>query len=40
VLHWTAVFTLALACVTVLIAKGSAFVADAYPLIDSDRPAR
>ena len=40
VLHWTVVFTLALACVIVLIAKGPAYVADAYPLIDSDRPAR
>jgi len=40
VLHLTAVFTLALACVIVLIAKGPAYVADAYPLIDSDRPAR
>jgi len=39
-LHWTVVFTLALACVTVSIAKGPAYVADAYPLIDSDRPAR
>jgi hypothetical protein len=40
VLHWTAVFTVALACVIVWIAKGPAYVADAYPLIDSDRPAR
>ncbi len=40
VLHWTAMFTLALACVIVLIAKGPAYVADAYPLIDSDRPRR
>lgn len=40
VLHWTAVFTVALLCVIVLIAKGPAYVADAYPLIDSDQPAR
>jgi hypothetical protein len=40
VLHWTIVFTAALLCVIVLIAKGPAYVADAYPLIDSDRPIR
>jgi hypothetical protein len=40
VLHWTVVFTVALACVIVWIAKGPAYVADAYELIDSDRPAR
>lgn len=40
VLHWTVVFTVALLCVIVLIAKGPAYVADAYPLIDSDRPVR
>jgi hypothetical protein len=39
VLHWTVVFTVALLCVIVLIAKGPAYVADAYPLFDSDRPA-
>jgi hypothetical protein len=39
-LHWTVVFTAALFCLIVLIAKGPAYVADAYPLIDSDRPAR
>jgi hypothetical protein len=40
VLHWTVVFTVALLCLIVLIAKGPAYVADAYPLIDSDRPVR
>jgi len=40
VLHWTVVFTVALICVIVVIAKGPAYVADAYELIDSDRPAR
>ncbi|MBK9244058.1 MAG: hypothetical protein IPM30_04265 [Burkholderiales bacterium] len=39
VLHWTAVFTVGLACVIVWIAKGPAYVADAYELIDADRPA-
>jgi hypothetical protein len=39
-LHWTAMFTVALACAIVWIAKGPAYVADAYPLIDADRPAR
>jgi hypothetical protein len=39
-LHWTAVFTVGLACAIVWIAKGPAYVADAYELIDSDRPAR
>jgi hypothetical protein len=37
---WTVMFTVALFCVIVMIAKGPAYVADAYPLIDSDRPAR
>jgi hypothetical protein len=40
VMHWTVMFTVALLCMIVLIAKGPAYVADAYPLIDSDRPAR
>ena len=40
VLHWTIVLTVALLCVIVLIAKGPAYVADAYPLIDSDRLSR
>jgi hypothetical protein len=40
VLHWTVVFTAALFCVIVLISKGPAYVADGYPLIDSDRPAQ
>lgn len=36
VLNWTAVFTAALFCVIVVIAKRPAYVADAYPLDDSD----
>ncbi len=39
VLHWTSLFSAALLSVIVLSAKGPAYVADAYPLIDSDRPA-
>lgn len=31
VLHWTLVFTLAIGCVVVMIMKGPAYVADAYP---------
>jgi hypothetical protein len=38
VLHWTVVFTVALLCVIVWIAKGPAFVADAYDLPDAERP--
>ena len=37
VLHWTAAFTVALVCAIVVIAKGPAYVADAYPLIDAER---
>jgi hypothetical protein len=32
VLHWTLVLTLAIGCIVVMVMKGSAFVADAYPL--------
>lgn len=35
-LHWTVVFTGALACVIVMVAKGPAYVADAYELPDFD----
>jgi len=31
VLHWTLVLTVAIGCVIVLVMKGPAFVADAYP---------
>ena len=31
VLHWTLVLTLAIGCVIVIVMKGPAFVADAYP---------
>jgi hypothetical protein len=40
ILYWTVVFTVALGCVIVMIAKGPAYVADAYPLPDSDAPLR
>jgi hypothetical protein len=38
ILCWTIVFTVALGCVIVMIAKGPAYVADAYPLPDADAP--
>lgn len=34
VLHWTGVFTLAIGCVIVMLMKGPAYVADAYPPAD------
>jgi len=38
ILYWTVLFTVALGCVIVMIAKGAAYVADAYPLPDADAP--
>jgi hypothetical protein len=38
VLYWTIVFTVVLGCLIVMIAKGPAYVADAYPLPDADAP--
>ena len=38
VLHWTVLFTVALGAFIVLVIKGPAYVADAYPLEDSDTP--
>ncbi len=35
---WTAVFTVAIGCAVVWIMKGPAYVADRYPLSDSERP--
>jgi hypothetical protein len=35
---WTALFTVGIGALTVMIMKGPAYVADAYPLIDADRP--
>jgi hypothetical protein len=31
VLHWTLIFTLAIGCAIVMVMKGPAYVADAYP---------
>ena len=39
VLHWTVVFTLAIGAFIVMVMKGPAYVADAYPLDDADTPA-
>ena len=38
VLHWTAVFTVAIAALIVMVMKGPAYVADAYPVEDSETP--
>lgn len=38
ILHWTLVLTLAIGCVIVMLMKGPAYVADGYPMPDSDRP--
>jgi hypothetical protein len=38
VLHWTAVLTVAIAAFIVMVMKGPAYVADAYPLEDSETP--
>ena len=37
-LHWTAVLTVAIAAFIVMVMKGPAYVADAYPLEDSETP--
>jgi len=38
VLHWTVVFTVAIGAFIVLAMKGPAYVADPYPLEDSETP--
>ncbi len=38
-LHLMVAFTVALASAIVVVAKGPAYVADAYPLIDGEQPA-
>lgn len=38
ILHWTALFTVTIAAFIVLVMKGPAYVADAYPLNESDTP--
>ncbi len=40
VTFWTAVFTVFIGAVVVMIMKGPAYVADAYPLSDSEFPAK
>lgn len=37
---WTAVLTVAIGCVVVVIMKGPAYVADAYPVEHANRPQR
>ena len=39
-LHWTLVITVAIGCVIVMVMKGPAYVADAYPVPHSDSPSR
>ena len=38
ILHWTVILTLALGCAIVVVMKGHAYVADAYPLVEKDFP--
>jgi hypothetical protein len=38
VFHWTAVFTVAIGCVVVMLMKGPGYVADGMELSHSDRP--
>jgi hypothetical protein len=38
VLHWTGVLTGAIAAFIVMVMKGPAYVADAYPVEDSESP--
>lgn len=38
VLHWTAAFIVGIAAFIVMVMKGPAYVADPYPLNDSDQP--
>lgn len=38
IVHWTLILTLAIAAFIVLVMKGPAYVADAYPLEDAEHP--
>jgi hypothetical protein len=40
IFHMTAMLTLAIGCVVVLIMKGPRYSADSYPVDDSDRPSQ
>jgi hypothetical protein len=37
-IHWSAIATIAIGCVIVIVMKGPGYVADEYPLPDADRP--
>lgn len=39
ILWWTALFTVGIGAFIVMVMKGPAYVADAYPLMDADQPA-
>ncbi|OSZ64711.1 hypothetical protein [Hydrogenophaga sp. IBVHS2] len=39
ILWWTGLFTVGIGAFIVMVMKGPAYVADAYPLVDADRPA-
>jgi hypothetical protein len=36
ILHWTVIFTVAIAAFIVVAMKGPAYVADAYPLVEAE----
>lgn len=38
-LHWSVVLTVSIGCVIVVVMKGHAYVADAYPLVERETPA-
>ena len=38
ILHWTVVFTVGIAAFIIMIMKGPAYVADAYPLVEAEMP--
>jgi len=40
IFHWTAVVTVGIGCVIVMIMKGPAYAADSYPVSHSDQPRR
>jgi hypothetical protein len=40
IFYWAIIFTIVIGACIVVLMKGPAYVADAYPLVDSDRPKR
>lgn len=38
IFHWTAVVTVGIGCVIVMVMKGPAYAADSYPVSHSDQP--